>query len=259
MSMMMAIMGSQGIVVDPSPTIPLPQLWFDASDTSTLTVSSGLVSAWESKGSISGAIASASGSNRPTMGSGFVYFNNGTVAQTSDANQQRLSYPASEAVIPVIRTFYTVTSEMALQPSSFSSICSINTTTGTGGQNHYGPTIFVSAGDVAAYWRTGSTHAITWTPASISSTPHILRTRFQSLSMRDTRYNSDSVVSNTQTVLNIVPAAFHLGIERRPSAGNPSNSMTGRLHEVLAYDYVPDATEDSQIMAYLASKWNITL
>lgn len=224
-----------------SPLDLSPALWLDASDTSTITSSSGAVSQWNDKSTNGRNLTQATAISQPTTGSSTLnglnvivfdgtadFMDSGTVTLTGRQFHLIVIKTNSNAKAPAISNTGTTTEATVFQSGSSSPL------------NRWGA---YRAG-------TGTVVIQSTTTSSAANTAYVLTCDFNASSSK-LRINGVEVASGTVGTNNT--NNFRLG-------RNPATAYSGgAIAEVVIVSGSLSATDVSNWETYAAAKWGITL
>lgn len=222
-------------------TIPGCQLWLDAADTSSLTLSGSSVTQWRDK--------SGSGNNATTTlgtpvlqtldGIQGIYFATETEQMTTVSNAATLG-SAARTLICVIRA-PTASSEVIIGCGSHT----VGASPTSFGFHLEGPFSRL----FAPYTYSTDNNLISF----FSTATMIVYADYNAVANTVAgNYNGTSLQSRSTATLATTSTPWYLG--RRPDA---NGCVTGYIYEVIHYSSVLTTTQRQQVEGYLASKWGI--
>ena len=218
------------------------QLWLDASDTPTITASTGDVTAWADK--------SGNGNNAPTAA--------GT-PRTGDATENgknvivfdglsQLSLPSALYTIPNGANTLVMVSKRASEDGSLDA--SIGAATGTTNEYfHFYSSVSGTQGFTNRSGGGGSVASTGNTNTALNICVMKRSGTAQSISV-----NGATAVSNTSATSSATVDDFFIG-----TAGSGAFPLIGSIAEILIYNKSLSANEELIINQYIANKWGITL
>lgn len=212
------------------------QLWLDASDSSTITLTGSRVSGWADKSSNAHAFTQTTDANRPTVASAAM--NGLDVLRWATDRDCRLFGPAHSSLFGVASTFSIFV--------AYQNRVSGNRTFLSG----YEPTILQRD---STFWPHTSRANIT-ASASLPAAGLLGMLFDYGTGTHLIRYGSTQVGS--QSLAGGAPATAAL---TEIGAWNDSNFYQGDIAEILVYDSILSGTNLTDVEAYFVDKWGITL
>lgn len=224
-------------------TPPTPSIWLDASDSSTITLSSGRVSQWNDKSNNNNHAVQTNASYRPVV---------------STAQQNGLDAVYFDSSTRFLEGVFSKT----LTAQSVFIVCRFNTTSGymtfftqfpTGGDDwtatgHYIPVIKNNTQALGSWIDSSVQRALT----AAYNTCHLFNSNNDGTNLE----NFNAGVSNGTSAksLNYAVDKYRIGAS---SDDNLSYyDVNGYIYELLVYDYEVDTTTRQEIEGYLYHKWD---
>jgi hypothetical protein len=234
-----------------SPADLTPALWLDASDTSTITESSGSVSQWASKAGGYNAVQ-ATGANQPTTGTETI---NGLNVIDFDGTNDRLTVASFDMTggqqfsIAAVFTASSGTTQAVVEHTAI-----LDSNPGAFG-------VFKESDDTVALAKRGTslTLSIFDTTSTLTTTPKVyVGTHDGTLSTDETNgwlnnSNSGTRPFNANTNSNNLNATLFIG-----ARGGTSLFLDGSIAELVITKTVLSTNEREALQTYLADKWGIT-
>jgi hypothetical protein len=244
-----------------SPLELSPELWLDASDTSTITESSGSVSEWRDRSGNARHFAQGTGINQPTTGSATLNALNVITFDGSDDYLVRTTATAIGRNVTGITT-YTLArwSSLASQQPAWAASTSDNVSF---------LTRLVTQASISANSKAnvgGRTldadgFASQASSTSLNTSDHFIVTGVYDIANTDisiylgstlegtnTSYQTATTTSDTDSVRFVVGAATNFSLP-----------LNGSIAEIIIYHGVHNATQRQYVWDYLAAKWGLTL
>jgi hypothetical protein len=225
-------------------------LWLDASDSSTLTLSSGNMTQWRDKSGVGNTMTAYSTYSNVTVSSGFqnglnaLNFSGGGVYRTPASSAV---YPLDMYAVVALKDLTTAVDVLGMGATSTDNFNSL-----TFGEY------------TASRWHNGSSF-FNRTPNCVSPTNETL-TSFVLIqwSIADSNYllrrNGTQLVQTASYTFTLTSGSvFQLGL-RYPNytSGPPSNPFRGYIGEILIFSNVLTTTQRQSVENYLMRKWGIT-
>jgi hypothetical protein len=238
-------------------------LWLDANDSSSITTVSGAVSEWRDKSAAKRVFSQSTANNRPTLQSGAI----GTMpAIRFDGSNDRLTTTAS-----VVGLVNPVTLFIAGRKTGASADGGLFTLDKSGGFDSYsddslfcittnsnGGAVTVLGGPVAQLFQAlgSASDALGSFLVSLriaANSDAEFRNRTAGLLKADTSFTFSSTPTPTGASIGVISV--------NAGGGNTSyvHFLNGDIGEVIAYSRALSASEQSQVAAYLAKKYGLTL
>jgi len=216
------------------------QLWLDASDASTVTESSGLISEWSDKSSNNNNATQVVGADQPTY-------------RLNDINGlNSIDFTA------VTTPYFTLSSELELLSLTIIAVF-VNTMTGAEGQILAHSTVNNQAlrfdPDIGSFGRfscnDGSSLLSFNFTSSIVDTTTILKAQYEVGDDKSLLVNGAVVAANSYD--------GDMDIDQVGRLLSNVANMGGKLGELIVYDKILTPTESSSVDNYLANKWGVNL
>jgi hypothetical protein len=228
-----------------SPSNLNPALWLDASDTSTITASSGSVSQWDDKSGNGYNVTQATAANQPTTGS------------TTINGRNVISFDGGDSIS------YTATTVTLNQPNSvFAVVSSDSGVTGTrsvvNGTGATNALVYVTASSErrVGIWASppgGQVVTSSLTALTDQTQPAVIGGIFDGSSSRIRLNGASSGAVNAGTMAK--GGGFRIGA----NAAETGEFWIGKIAEVLFFDSLLSSNEIADVETYLAAKWGVTL
>ena len=229
-------------IFDPTPVwTPLLisgcSLWLDASDSSSITLSSGAVSQWNDKSGNARHFSQSNSTYRPTVSSAA---QNGRDVVVFDGTNDHLT--ASSYTVSNTSTFFIVTKQSSLKDVV---LIGRSDAQRQGLRENYG-----SAGNYSAYWGNDLTSSGT---SSNFTVAHMVTMRVNSSSGFEWWRDSVSVGTNATG-----PAESTFAPTQIPAMSGvtyPQHLLNGWVAEVIIYNSALSTADRQTVEAYLQAKW----
>jgi hypothetical protein len=248
-------------VVEFSPAdLPQLQLWLDAADSSTVTVSGTSVTAWNDKSGNGYNVAQGNGASQPTL---ITAGQNGRNVISFDGSNDSLNRLASTALGRNVTglTAYTVSFRSALPVSQ--QVILLIATAQAANFTRVALNVGLTANKMGAGGRTLDADSF----ASIASSSNVSTTNYQIFTGRFDYANTDlfvyinSALEGTNSSFQMATTTSNTNSVGLAIGNNNAASLhyNGRIAEILVYHQAHDATQRQQVWDYLSAKWGITL
>jgi hypothetical protein len=231
--------------------------WWDPTDESKITTGTG-VSAWVDKSPNAYTLSQGTGANQPTkstLNGRQVFSYNGTTQLLSSTTAGLVSLgTATTAVNPTTIFYVARTNQTAIQiPAAWGSSSSNNPI--------YSALHTMNTGKWRTFYRDNTTapglEITTESSASYAtSTTYVVSTQTGSSIVGRVNGQEVVAVSNTLQSLALTPTLFAVGALLRSTA---ALYFSGVIGDVLIYNRVLSAAENSAVERWLASRWGVTL
>ena len=222
-----------------SPLDLSPIVWLDASDTSTITASSGFVSQWNDKSGNGYNVVQATGANQPTTGSATINGLNVLSFDGSNDRMQNLSVPSSSRP----HTYVIVAKET-------SSITVTKSLLNTGSDTN-GMALFLTG--------TSPNRSIRVFYGAVAAGPNIPTTNVNICFVVMNGANSQIGFNSTISSVTTTGATRAAGIRVGSNGSGTGEFFNGQIAEVLYLNSALTANQRLALFSYLASKWGVTL
>jgi hypothetical protein len=228
-------------------------LWFDASDISTITESSGAVSQWNDKSGNAFNVSQATGTAQPTTG---LSTQNGLNVIRFVTNDQMTYDAGSDAMLFSEMTFFVIAN--ITSSSQFQRLFSLKGTAAT--PDYVQPnTTIVQGQNLQRIVTFNSTNTGDLTPAS-STNLFVLNNFFVAdglVGSPNVTASLDYSVDGIKTFNSFANKRYlRIGAEIT-SANAAASFLNGNIGEILIYNRLLTLVERRAIRSYLKTKWNI--
>lgn len=243
-----------------------PALWLDASDTSTITASSGLVSQWNDKSSNSRNLTQSTGAYQPTTAANTV---NGLNVLTFAAgkNMRTFNIPlyrnVSGATTYVVRRYTaSPTAERIIFAANFVGTDPDPDKPGAPGRTLITGGNTADKASVAGRHASASTLTRVTTSANVSTSVAQIQTAWFNYAGSDMTQYVNGTVDGSTTSFGTDGTSADVD-SARVSVGDgtigANTGFAGYLCEVLVFHSAHNSEQRTTVWSYLASKWGITL
>jgi hypothetical protein len=222
-----------------------PALWLDASDTSTITESSGAVSQWNDKSGNGRNVTQATGVRQPSTGTATINSLNVLAFDGGDILQRATFTMTTRTVFVVAEATGAPTSQGALWRHNASTGNGINILRHNGtGQN-----------SILYFYRLTSALA---TSLSGLTAPHQITGRFTDSATIEARLNGSQVASEVVGAAALASdRVMHVGGDSLNFGSAPTEGFVGRIAEIICYTATLSDTNMGLVESYLETKWNL--
>jgi hypothetical protein len=223
------------------------EAWYDASDTGTISSSSGLVTQWDDK-SGNGRHLTASGGDRPDTGVATI----GGLNVISMVAAEVLTWLSAETYLPDSATIYVVFRKTGADASIEAAPVLLNINNSGEPFDRYSSNVFGNSFIVATTGQTGFADIKAQTTACLF-TWIVQKNGVSSGTHKGTEWKNGSQ-TNTANYTTTYNGAGHIRVGKRAD-GN--TTFAGDIGEILIYNAAHDSTTRAAIEAALMAKWSI--